>query len=100
MKPYSTLFTKIRYAALFGKALLAEGGAILALQQKTHILQIRIGTFKGKTHVSMNVSKPCCSNSRIDAIFRKQHVTCSYRNATISERIQYIHRRVPREIEK
>jgi len=30
------LFTKIRYAALFGEALLAEDGAILALQQKTH----------------------------------------------------------------
>jgi len=75
------LITKIRYAALFGKALLAEGGAILALQQKTRIfltgfciinkvysrlllhfltimlrtLQTRICTFKGKTHGSMNV---------------------------------------------
>jgi len=37
LKPYYTLFTKIRYVALFGKALLAEGGALLALQQKTHI---------------------------------------------------------------
>ena len=30
---------KIRYAALFGKALLAEGGAILALQQKKTFLK-------------------------------------------------------------
>ena len=71
-KPYSTLFTKIRYVALFEKVLFAEGGAIRASQQKTHIFKQVFASSMESTVSSCYTSlQQCCTLCKQESALSK-----------------------------
>ena len=76
-KPYSTLFTKIRYVALFEKVLFAEGGAIRASQQKTHMFKQVFASSMESTVSSCYTSlQQCCTLCKQESALSKVKNTC------------------------